>query len=131
MTLTSPARRSMSFGLVLVAFGGSLLGAGTFPMSRDAAISELIGSYSLKCLPRTAEALKISESECAARAEGAKKTCPALIADGLPPQIDEKQLSRLVARASGCHMRTIMGKPYDNAPYDRSAAEMSQAQPGS
>jgi len=101
-------------------------------MPRDAAIAELVNTYSdASCRPYLLEKLKITREECAARSQSAKKLCPSLIAANLPERIDEKQLSMLVARAAGCHTTTILGKPYNNAPWDHGALEMLKQQHGS
>jgi hypothetical protein len=101
-------------------------------MPRDAAIAQLVASYSTAgCTSRFVDALKITQEECAERVASAKKDCPILIADGLPPMINEKQVQMVVARAMGCKFAKTTGKPYDNAPWDRSAEAALLQQHGS
>ena len=112
-------------------FGCSALASDSSGMPRDAAVATLVASYSSgACTRRLEDALKITESECVSRSENAKKTCPSLIAAGLPNRLDQKQVSMLVARAMGCHSKMIFGQPYENATWDRSAETMLKEKDG-
>jgi hypothetical protein len=103
----------------------ALAASDVFPMPRDAAITQFVGAYSNKsCTTRVLEGLKITADECAARTEKAKEKCPTLIAEGLLKGIDEKQLGIVVARSVGCLMMMIVGKPYENAPWDKTAEDV-------
>ncbi len=95
-------------------------------MSRDAAIKDLVASYSPQenCDAKFLEKFKIALSECATKVALAKKDCPTLIAENLPNELDEKQAYKLVGRSKACVLVTIWGRPYNGLVVDRAAEKM-------
>ena len=103
-------------GHVGVALGAE--SATTF-VPRDA-IVKVYTSYSAErtCNERLLGGLHITREECAKRVENAKRECPAEIVDGLPMQLNEKQLFMLVGRSPWCLMRKLEDAVYRNSDYD-------------
>ncbi len=120
--------RNALFAAVLCSLPGSHAAAQSpagdgYPMPRDATVRDLVDGYSAQkqCNDGFLQKFKLSAADCAARVETARNECPAMIADGLPDELDVRLAYRAVGRSRVCLLTTIWQRPYNAEAADRAS----------
>jgi len=99
---------------------------GKFPLARDASAQDIVAGFSIEktCHLKFLEKFKLTRNNCGAKLELARKNCAALIVEGLPEWLQERQLYTLMGRSRVCLLSTIWGQPYNREAADHASEAM-------